>query len=320
MPDTLHTFVLFRRLAAAAASVGLLATAAALAGRHAWYLELFTHLKPQLALAFLCYAALELAARHRGRAAASLALSALNGLPFLALLLPAAAPSTGAAPDARLRILQANILTCNTNAPALLALVQQENPDVIVLQEPDLRWLGQLAALTNTHPVHAARPRDDNFGAAIYCRTNALSASILTLDDPERAPSTLARVAANGRTLTIVGTHALAPYNARMWDGRNRFTLDLARYLRGLEGPTVVTGDFNNTPWSAHLRAFLNASGLHDSARGRSPQPTWPAQAPAVARIPIDHCFHSSDVRVLRRRLGPPIGSDHLPLIIDIAF
>ncbi len=310
-----------QRLAEAAALLGVLATLGGLLGRHVWFLELFTHLKVQLACCFVLYAALEWAARRPRLAAASLAFAALNAAPALLLFLPAASGATPAQPPAaRLRILQANILTGNTNAPALLALVARENPDVVVLQEPDTRWLQQLAPLTNSHPVFAALPRDDNFGAALFCKTNALSAEIFLLGDPEGAPSAQARIAVGGRTLTVVGTHTLAPYNDYMWRGRNRYTLELAGRLRRTGGPLVVTGDFNNTPWSAHHRAFLAASGLYDSAQGRGPQATWPASAPPLARIPLDHCFHSPDVRVLARRPGPDIGSDHLPLIIDVAF
>lgn len=163
----------FHRLAEAAAFLGVLFTLAGLLGRHAWFLELFTHFQPQLALCFLFYACLEIAARRHGLAVASVAFAAVNALPALLLLLP---PSAGLAQHeaaARLRILQANILTSNTNSPALLALVASEQPDVAVLQEADERWLRELAPLTNSHPPRQL-PRDDNFGAAIYCKTNAL--------------------------------------------------------------------------------------------------------------------------------------------------
>ena len=104
-----------------------------------------------------------------------------------------------------------------------------------------------------------------------------------------------------------------------MWRGRNRFTLELARKLRKIGGPLVVVGDFNNTPWSASFHAFLAVSGLHDSAQGRGPLLTWPTGAPLM-RIPIDQCFYSDCVQILSKRLGTDIGSDHLPLIIDVAF
>ena len=317
----LTPFKRLHRFAEAAAFLGVLFTFAGLLGRYVWFLELFTHFKPQLALCFLVYACLELVARRHRHVFAGLALMAINATPVFFLMFSGETYATPtASTPARLRILQANILTSNTNAPALLELVANENPDVVVLQEPDEWWLRQLTPLTNSYPVFAALPRDDNFGAAIYCKPNALSADIFQLSDPEGAPSSLARVHVDGKTITVVGTHTLAPYNSYMWRGRNSFSLELAKNLRKVEGPLVVTGDFNNTPWSAHFRAFLKASGLHDSAQGRSLQPTWPTSALPLIRIPLDHCFHSDSVRILAKRTGPDIGSDHLPLILDIAF
>ncbi|MDX9868474.1 MAG: endonuclease/exonuclease/phosphatase family protein [Kiritimatiellia bacterium] len=320
----MNTPPLIRRLlglAEAAAFLGLLFTLAGLFGRFGWLPEICTHFKPQLALCFLGYAAFECVARRHRHAAAGLLLAGVNALPVLLLLTPAASASAPPShrPAVRLRLLQANILTRNTDAQALLRLAEREQPDVVILQEPNARWLRDLAPLTNRYPVYASMPREDNFGAAIYCRSNALEAGIFQLDDPEGAPSTRARIRIGDQTLTVVGTHALAPYNAAMWKGRNRFLRRLARHLRDWGTPLVVTGDFNNTPWSAHFQTFLRESGLTDSAQGRGPLPTWPASRPFL-RIPLDHCLHSSDVRIVSRRRGPDIGSDHLPLILDLAF
>jgi hypothetical protein len=41
----------------------------------------------------------------------------------------------------------------------------------------------------------------------------------------------------------------------------------------------------------------------------------WP-----VLRIPIDHCLVSPDIGVLTMRTGRHIGSDHLPIIIDMVM
>jgi endonuclease/exonuclease/phosphatase (EEP) superfamily protein YafD len=314
-PHCLH------RLIEYAALLGAAFTLAGLLGAHLWAFELFTHFKLQLAACFLFYAVLESLARHTHHAAAGCAFAAVNALPVLLLCLPPVSRATAAAPAAAtLRILQANILSSNSDPAPLRALIARENPDVIVLQEPNARWLRDLAGLTNAYPVSAAEPREDNFGAAIFCRANVRSAEIVHLNDPERAPSTRARIEIGGRTLTVMGTHPLAPCSAYAWRGRNDYILQLARLLCDTEGPRVVTGDFNTTPWSASFRAFLAVSGLRDSAQGRAPQLTWPSFNPPFARIPIDHCLHSREVTILDRRLGPDIGSDHLPLIIDLAF
>lgn len=322
--------LLFQRLHRAvefAALLGALFTLAGLWGHHAWFCELFTHFKMQLALCFTAYAICEAATRHLHHAVTGLVFAAVNALPVVLLCLPpgtvsSAGPSaeTPPQPHARVRILQANILTSNTDPVPLMELVAREQPDVIVLQEPNARWLDALALLTNAYPVFAAEPREDNFGAAIFCKSHARSAEIIHFSDAERAPSTRARLEINGRMLTVVGTHPLAPCSAYAWQGRNRYTLELARLLRDTEGARAVTGDFNNTPWSSYFQSFLKTSQLLDSAQGRAPQPTWPTFTPPFARIPLDHCLTSADVQVTDRRLGPYIGSDHLPLIIDLVF
>jgi endonuclease/exonuclease/phosphatase (EEP) superfamily protein YafD len=40
----------------------------------------------------------------------------------------------------------------------------------------------------------------------------------------------------------------------------------------------------------------------------------------AVLRIPIDHCLVSPSVAIVDRRVGPPVGSDHLPVFVDFAI
>jgi hypothetical protein len=46
----------------------------------------------------------------------------------------------------------------------------------------------------------------------------------------------------------------------------------------------------------------------------------WPTWAPSFLRVPIDHIFVSSSWRVIDRRLGPMVGSDHLPVLVDLQW
>ena len=36
--------------------------------------------------------------------------------------------------------------------------------------------------------------------------------------------------------------------------------------------------------------------------------------------VPIDHCLVSEDIAVISRKTGPRIGSDHLPLYIEVSI
>ena len=77
--------------------------------------------------------------------------------------------------------------------------------------------------------------------------------------------------------------------------------------------PCPAGGDFNATPWCRAFRRLVSASGLVDTALGRGVQTTWNARYPAP-RIPIDHVLVPPTAIVLRRQVGPDVGSDHFPV------
>ncbi len=91
----------------------------------------------------------------------------------------------------------------------------------------------------------------------------------------------------------------------------------LAERIRRTGGSRIVVGDMNCTEGSPHFTDFLRDAGLRDSRLGFGRQPSWPTDWPY--RIALDHAFVSDDLAVLDRRLGPMIGSDHFPLVLDLA-
>ena len=79
-----------------------------------------------------------------------------------------------------------------------------------------------------------------------------------------------------------------------------------------------MAGDFNMTPWSYRLQRLLAAAGLRRHATFLRSWPTdgqyrlpWPA-------FLIDHVLTTPDVRSVSIRIGPNLGSDHLPVIAQL--
>ena len=64
---------------------------------------------------------------------------------------------------------------------------------------------------------------------------------------------------------------------------------------------------------------LVGTTGLCDTRAGFGYQGSFPASS-AILRIPIDHVLVSCEVGVRARRIGPDVGSDHLPVIVDLAF
>ena len=72
------------------------------------------------------------------------------------------------------------------------------------------------------------------------------------------------------------------------------------------------------TSWSPIFSRVLRLGDLRDSREGFGLQPTWSAGLPLLARIPIDHVLVGAEVTVMGREVGRAIGSDHLPVLIDL--
>lgn len=300
-------------------ALGFAAAAISLAGflgAWAWWLEILSHFRAQYALLFLLLALLHALAR-RGRAlAVALAGAAINAAPVLLFLLPPAPPAPpGGAP---FRAMLMNINTRLGDPSAIRAAISNAHPDILVLEEISPRWLAELSPALDAYPFRRVEPRHDNFGIGLFSRLPLQTSRIEPFGIVD-VPSVFARLAVAGQALHVVATHPLPPGDALLAAERNRQLDWLAREIAALPGPVLLLGDLNTSPWSPAYRRFLRDSGLRDSARGRSIHPTWPSFLPPLW-IPLDHALHSPHLAVRSRAVGPAIGSDHLPVTVDLSL
>jgi len=122
-----------------------------------------------------------------------------------------------------------------------------------------------------------------------------------------------------GTAVGVVLIHPLPPISAAALAAQVA-TLDAAAdRVAALAMPVLVLGDFNATPWSQPFHRFQARTGLCDSRAGFGFAPSFPA-ASAALRIPIDHLLASCEIGVRDRRVERDVGSDHLPVVLDLVI
>ena len=223
--------------------------------------------------------------------------------------------------DRRLRILNANVLTPNRNARALIALVERFEPDILVTLESDQWWQDQLDVLQAEMPHAIKCPLDNLYGMHVYSRLPLDEAEIAYLVEDDK-PSMHARVTLrSGDAIRIHFLHPAPPSPTENPESgeRDAELIVVGRSVATSDQPVVVTGDLNDVAWSSTTRLFRKLSGLLDPRVGRGMFNTFHVDYPFL-RWPLDHVFHSSHFTLASIRRLPPIGSDHFPLLTELAY
>jgi endonuclease/exonuclease/phosphatase (EEP) superfamily protein YafD len=297
------------------------ATLAGFAGRWHWTLDLFSHFRWYwLLLALVCLAA---SGRRSGRIAlACLAVAVVgNAWPMLPYWLPSAGLSPAAAagtgpPRSTLSLVATNVLTSNRDTRAVIDYVRVRDPDVLIVLEVDAAWAKALESLADRWPHAIVEPRGDNFGIAMLTKQPPRGHRLAEFGDAG-VPSIVATFADPAGDYTVIATHPVPPKNRAYARDRDAQLRAVADFVAASAVPCVVAGDLNATPWSAAFRDLVARGGLVDSALGRGVQATWNARAWAP-RIPIDHVLVPPGTEILRRAVGPDVGSDHFPVEAEI--
>ena len=234
------------------------------------------------------------------------------------LVIPWYVPDSTSVGTTQLTVLQANVLSSNTEHQRLFDLLDKEAPDLVLLQEVSPQWLIALDALRQSYPYSYAEAREGNFGIALFSRVPFASASHVD-SPPSGYPTIIATLDMEGTALHVVGTHPMIPMSPQLYSDRNEQLESIADLFEGLQGPQVLVADLNASMWDIHYRSLEETTGLRNARTGFGMLPTWPTFMP-FAMIPIDHVLVSDDISVVEMRTGPRIGSDHLPLLVTIAL
>lgn len=298
--------------------VGLLPVAVylfSLLGSQYFLAELVVNFRLQLLAALIPFSVLTLALRRWWSAAFFACVTIACAIPVAGIWLGWHQPPAG---QPTWRLMSFNVLASNTQYEAVIEEIRRHDPDVLVVLELSEAWATALEALSGEYAWSVVEPRWHGYGIGVYSRRPIVESTIRQLTPTGTDnPAIDARIDLGGVPVQVFAAHFSSPGIQLRLRLRNEQMHEVIEFI-DREGPALLAGDLNCTPYSRQFGRLLADSRLRDSRQGFGYHGSFPAE-PWLVRIPIDHVLVSSRIHVSDRRLGEACGSDHLPVISDFS-
>jgi len=218
----------------------------------------------------------------------------------------------------QIRLIQLNAWERNADPVTTADWIASEHPNVVTIEDLTPA-LGQALIVRGFHRARGM------VNTTIFSRDIASLAPIrIPMQDWPLLPDfARARFEAPGGRgdFSVVAVHLTRPYRRDRLGQAGAIAVLVDRQPRaGL----IIAGDFNLTPWSFALRRLDRRFGLERRDRGMATWPACPSPGAWVVCpppfLPIDHVYAGPAWRTVRIARGPRLGSDHYPLVVDLAL
>ena len=213
------------------------------------------------------------------------------------------------APHHSLTVLNLNTWHAHGDVGRIEQYLATAPADVVVLSEFDAGRSTLIASLRHIYPYHVECTSEPPCSLALLSRLPLEASGSARIASGE--PSFVwARINPGHQgSTTIIGTQLNRP-SGNPW--RHEVEMrELAQFVRRIDGPLVLAGNLNTSPWSRSFRALRLATGLSPAG---TLMPSWPAWPIALPQVALDHIFVSPELAVSASGTGPAVGSDHLPV------
>ena len=215
----------------------------------------------------------------------------------------------------------ANIYMYNRDYKRCIQLVNDIDPDVLLLVETDKQWEEGMRSIDERYAYAVKYPIDNTYGMLLYSKLELINPEVKFLVESD-IPSIHTHIRLrNGEVSRLYALHPKPPSpteNLRSTERDAELYL-IAKEVEDVKTPVIVAGDLNDVAWSHSTRMFQRISRLMDPRKGRGFFNTFHAKYPFL-RWPLDHVFHSSEFGIANIKRLPAIGSDHFPIYIDLIF
>ncbi|HEU4917517.1 MAG TPA: endonuclease/exonuclease/phosphatase family protein [Acidimicrobiia bacterium] len=291
---------------------------ASFAGGWVWWLDVLANFRAQYLAVLTVLGFVILASPWRRTGLAILGVALVNGVLVAPLFFGSPGEPVAGAPE--VRVMSFNLLSTNESYNEVIEYIQATTPDVVLLHESSRPWEVAMASSDLDYEIVRGRSDDLIFGTLVLARQAVDAASFGFAEGDGRAIALSYQPEGWPEPVKILSSHPVAPTSgdrAALRDAQLAFAADWAGQQ---EGAYLVVGDLNASPWSSPFGVLLSDGRLRNSQLGFGLQPSFSADTIFLLRVPIDHLLHSQDLRVRDRRLGPAMGSDHFPLVVDLQY
>ncbi|MFO8147764.1 MAG: endonuclease/exonuclease/phosphatase family protein [Bacteroidota bacterium] len=216
-----------------------------------------------------------------------------------------------------LSVLSMNLLASNTNYKKALELIREKDPDVLVVLELSPQWGKQLQELNPHFPFRQMYPQKNNFGIGILSKIPMISS--VTDFGKNFPPSILSKLEYNGHPVFILATHPVPPVSQDMFNFRNDQLKEIVKLSKLQNENFILVGDLNTSSYSKHFQKLLENGNFKDSRKGFGIASTWPTDY-HILRTTLDHFLLKGEMQVLKRSTEKSIGSDHLPVFLEVGL
>ncbi|WP_299825423.1 endonuclease/exonuclease/phosphatase family protein [uncultured Pontibacter sp.] len=214
----------------------------------------------------------------------------------------------------------ANVRMVNKKYQKFKELVLKENPDMLVMNEPDEAWHESVRMeFDKLFPFSIKKPISNTYGMLLWSKFKLHDSEIRFLVE-EDIPSFYTIVELpSGKKFDLFTVHPQPPRLMRNTETREAELLIVAKQAKESKYPSIVAGDLNDVAWSSTTKLFKKISCMLDPRVGRGFYNTYNALIPFF-RYPLDHVFYEPDFRLVDLRRLSKFGSDHFPIAITLNY
>ena len=285
-----------------------------LSGSQSYWPDIISNFKIPLAIGLAALAGVQLLLFDWIGVALAMVFVGLNLAPMLPFYNGA---GDGQPKSATVKILSLNLWgKHNDDFERTFSLIRSRKPDIVCFNEITPAWTKEAKSRLQDYPVRLIDSWSG--GNAVFSKL-----PLRAMRDKTHIQRFNIRAEVNlgAQKLALFACHPPSPFpRKKRFQQRNDEFGYLAEDLSKTKQPAVVIGDLNCTPWSPYFSELIVRSGLRDSAVGKGIQPSWTTHLQVPPLLPIDHCLVSQNISVIKREIGPNVGSDHLPVYVELGI